>query len=145
MLEILYDTDTKRVRGWCADPDEFGNFEPKPNQEVVIWDIPIPPHSDWYEVDLANEVIVSNPDYKPRPQLCTHWARIESLDPARTRPVVVTRTWGEYEYTFDCFVTEGVKDQFLSGDILVGDFVLVEFLDNRADRAIVFAKVLKTW
>lgn len=65
MLEILYDETTNRVRGWCADPNQFGNFTPKPDQVVATWDIPIPPRSDWYEVDLVNKVIIPNPDYIP--------------------------------------------------------------------------------
>lgn len=145
MLEILYDTDTKRVRGWCADPDQFGNFEPKPEQAVVIWDIPIPPRSDWHEVDLANQVIIPNPDYKPKPRLCTHWAKIDSFDVGAERPMKVKRTWDGYEYQANCYVTQAIKDQFLAGDIAIDDFVLVEFLEDRADRAIVFAKVFKTW
>ena len=66
MLEILYDTTNNRIRGWCGDSNQFGNFYPKPNQAVVVWDVPIPPKADWYEVDLVNETVIPNPDYKPK-------------------------------------------------------------------------------
>ena len=146
MLEILYDIGKKEVRGWCADENQFGNFKPTPEQEVVIWDIGIPYlETDVYYVDLDNQVIVSNPDYKPRPPLCTHWAMIDSFHPSEVKPMRVKRSWRGYEYQVNCYVTETIKDQYLAGDIKGGDFVLVEFLEDSADKAIVFAKVLKTW
>ena len=64
MLEILYDTAMEEVRAWCGDPNQFGNFNPKPEQAVVIFPIDPPSfESDWYKVDLVNEQIVGNPDY----------------------------------------------------------------------------------
>ena len=69
MLEILYETAKKRVRGWCADPDQFGNFTPKPDEAVVVWDIPIPPRADWHEVDLVNEVVISKFKKKVKTEL----------------------------------------------------------------------------
>lgn len=145
MLEILYDTTTNRVRGWCADPAQFGNLQPKPDQAVVVWDIPIPSKSDWYEVNLVNEVILTNPAYKPRPRLCTHWAIVDSFNTGEEKPMRVKRTIGGYEYQVDCYVTETVKDQYLAGDVAVGDFVLVHFLDDDPNRAVVFAKVYRSW
>ncbi|MBA7658257.1 hypothetical protein ES703_66206 [subsurface metagenome] len=82
---------------------------------------------------------------EPMPPLCTHWARIDSFHPGEVRPMRVKRTWNEKEYTVDCFVTQTIKDQYLAGDVAVGDFVLVHFLEDDADRAVVIAKVFKTW
>lgn len=79
------------------------------------------------------------------PPLCTHWASIDSFNPDEVKPMRVGRIWEGKEYSVDCYVTETIKDQYLAGDIVAGDFVLVEFLEDSADRAIVFAKVLKTW
>ena len=66
MIEVLYDTDTKEVRGWCADPKQFGNFTAKKEQRIVILDCEIPTaESDVYRVDLAARKVVGNPDYVP--------------------------------------------------------------------------------
>ena len=63
MLEVLYDEATKEVRGWCGDPNEFGNFKPKAGQAVVVLPIDIPPMSDTYTVDLVGQKVVVNPAY----------------------------------------------------------------------------------
>ena len=76
------------------------------------------------------------------PPLCTHWAIIDTINIAEEKPVRVKRTWEGKEYSVNCYVTEGVKDQYLAGNLAIGDYVLVEFLEDRADRAVVFAKVL---
>ena len=66
MLEVLYDTATMNVRGWCADPTQFGNFPSRKGQTVVILDCDIPTiESDVYTVDLATQEVVGNPDYTP--------------------------------------------------------------------------------
>ena len=69
MLEVLYDTATKEVRGWCSDPDEFGNFpvgQKREDKAVVILDCDLPTvESDVYTVDLVAQKVVGNPDYVP--------------------------------------------------------------------------------
>lgn len=82
---------------------------------------------------------------EPTPPLCTHWAIIKSFNIGQEKPVRVKRTWDGKEYSVDCYVSEAVKDQYQSGDILIADYVLVEFLDGDPNRAVVFAKVFKTW
>lgn len=82
---------------------------------------------------------------EPRPPLSTHWAIIDSINLGSEKPVRVKRTWEGVEYTVNCYATENIKDQYLAGDIAVGDYVMVEFLDDDPDRAVVFAKVFKTW
>ncbi len=82
---------------------------------------------------------------EPTPPLCTHWAKVDSFNQAEEKPMRVRRTWNSREYTVDCYVTENIKDQYQAGDVAVGDFVLVEFLEDSADKAVVFAKVLETW
>lgn len=81
----------------------------------------------------------------PIPPLCTHWAVIDSINLGSEKPVRVKRTWEGMEYTVNCYATESVKDQYQAGNIVVGDYVMVEFLDDDPDRAVVFAKVFKTW
>ena len=65
MLEVLYDIAAKEVRGWCADPKQFGNFPAKEGQAIVILDCGLPAESDVYHVDLAAQAILTNPDYVP--------------------------------------------------------------------------------
>ena len=117
--------------------------------EMGVWEVEVLPDgskarllvepSDHFEVWRAVT------DELGEPPLCTHWARVGSFDIGQEKPIRVTRVWDEKEYSVNCFVTEAVKDQYLSGDISIGDYVLVEFLEDRADRAVVFAKVLETW
>ena len=79
MLEVLYDKLTKEVRGWCADPKQFGNFTARKGQAVVI--LPGGPpdfRSDDYFVDLAAQKVVGNPDYVPVVQRDLH-AEIDEL------------------------------------------------------------------
>ena len=62
MLEVLYDTATKEVRGWCADPDQFGNFTSSPDEEVVILPIDPPTFESFiYYLDLVNQTIYGDP------------------------------------------------------------------------------------
>lgn len=66
MLEVLYDIATKEVRAWNADESVQGNLKPKEGRGVII--LPIDPPTfvtDWYKVDLTNQIIVGNPDYMP--------------------------------------------------------------------------------
>lgn len=66
MLEVLYDTATKEIRGWCGDNKQFSNFKPKEGQEIVILEGPPPGfESDIYYVDLEKQKVVGNPDYVP--------------------------------------------------------------------------------
>jgi len=95
--------------------------------------------------DMEAELIAEGYLTPPAPPLCTHWAIIDSFSIGREKPVRVTRTWEGKEYQVDCYVTESVKDQFQASDIAVGDYVMVEFLDDDPNRATVFAKVFKTW
>lgn len=148
MLEVRYNIITKELTGWCADEEQFGNLDRhEENEAIVILDIPIPEEScTAYLYDEAAQSLIANPDYaEPPPPLSTHWAIVDSVNLGQEKPVRVKRTWDNKEYTVDCYVSEGIKDQYLAGDIVVGDYVLVEFLEDRPDRAIVFAKVFKTW
>jgi len=53
MLEVLYDKATNEVRGWCADPTQFGNFPAGKGKAVVILDCNTPTiESDVYTITL---------------------------------------------------------------------------------------------
>lgn len=149
MLEVRYNTETKEITGWWGS--RFGNHDVKlknrPDEVIVMLDIPIPDRPlEAYLYDEVTQSLIANPEYVgPPPPLCTHWGVIDSINLTNEKPVKVRRTWEGREYTVNCYVTESVKDQYQAGDIAVGDYVLVEFLDDDPDRATVFAKVFKTW
>jgi len=69
MVEVVYDIVTKKVRGWCGDEEEFGNFNLATNEEVVILPIDIPNlETDIYFVDLKSKELMGNPEYiAPKP------------------------------------------------------------------------------
>lgn len=148
MLEVRFIIGTGELTGWCGDIEQFGNLEKRLGvEEIVVLDISVPEKTcAAYLYDEASGTLVDNPNYvPPAPSLSTHWARVESISLGEEKPIRVKRTWDGREYTVDCYVTETVKDQYQAGDIAVGDFVLVEFLEDSADKAIVIAKVYQTW
>lgn len=109
----------------------------------LVFDDGIPPRDLAAEIDDLKARVE---DLEPgTPPLCTHWAVIVSIEPANEKPLRVRRLWGGEEYQLNCYVTEAIKDQYLAGDIAIGDYVLVEFLDDDPNRTLVFAKVFKTW
>lgn len=69
MLEVKYDTETRLLRGWCADETRFGGLNPDEEQAVVMLDIPIPekdPFAYLVKSDLSG--LEPNPDYEePEP------------------------------------------------------------------------------
>lgn len=66
MLEILYNINSLIITAWNADASSQGNFHPGPDEAVVIFPIDPPTvPSDWYMVDLVNQVVLPNPDYDP--------------------------------------------------------------------------------
>lgn len=79
------------------------------------------------------------------PPLCTHWAQVLSFHPSTIKPVRVHRDWCAETYQVDCFATQATVDHFTSANLSPGDFVLVHFLEDDPQLAIVFAKVFKTW
>ena len=77
------------------------------------------------------------------PPVSTSIASIEAVDTSKARPARVKRMWRDKAHYYDCFVTETVKDQYLAGNIAVGDHVLVQY-DDKGEQ-IVVAKVFKSW
>ncbi len=79
------------------------------------------------------------------PPVSSFWAVLDSVNVAAVKPATVTRSWGGTNYTFDCYISEHVKDEWVAGHIVIGDYVLVEVLDWDPDKMGVVAKVYKTW
>ena len=74
-----------------------------------------------------------------------HLARIKDIDVTRPKPITVIRDFAGQEFDFPCVVTESIKDQYLAGDINVGDIVIVSYCEERIGDAIVTNKVYKSW
>lgn len=90
---------------------------------------------------IANGYLEPPPE--PEPPHSTHISSIDAIDTAKARPVRIKRVWEGKDYFHDCLVTESVKDQFVAGDVKVGDYVLVHF--DAVGEQIVTAKVFKSW
>ena len=95
-----------------------------------------------YDTDgnLINTEEIEVPD--PEPPRSTHVSTLIAIDTSAVRPARVKRVYMGIDYFYDCFVTENVKDQFLQGDVQIGDFVLVHFDDG---EQVVTNKVFKSW
>lgn len=79
----------------------------------------------------------------PEPPVSTHISVIDAIDTNKPRPVRIKRIWEGRDYFYDCFVTESVKDQYMAGSIVAGDYVVVHF-DDRGEQ-LVMEKVFKSW
>lgn len=79
----------------------------------------------------------------PEPPRSTHLSILEAVNTGQLKPARIKRVWEGRDYFHDCFVTESVKDQFVAGDVKVGDYVLVHY-DDMGEQ-IVIAKVFKSW
>ncbi|GAH36733.1 unnamed protein product, partial [marine sediment metagenome] len=63
----------------------------------------------------------------------THISTVDAIDPTKARPVRIKRVWEGKDYFYNCLVTESVKDQYLAGDVKVGDYVIVGGARNNCD------------
>lgn len=79
----------------------------------------------------------------PEPPRSTHISTIDAIGTSKAKPARIKRIWEGRNYFYDCFVTESVKDQYIAGDVAVGDYVIVHFDD--IGEQIVTAKVFKSW
>lgn len=145
MLEIRYNTDTKRVSGWCGDEKEIGLLGNRAGEEITIIDMGVPSGPlAAYLYDPIGKSLIDNPDFVgPEPPRSTYISAIEAIDIAKARPVKVKRVWQGKDYFYDCLVTESVKDQYAADDIHIGDYVIVHFDD--IGEQIVTAKIFKSW
>ena len=73
------------------------------------------------------------------------WAILDSVNVTAVKPATVRRNWNGTDYMLDCYITQHVKDEWLAGNIAIGDYVLVEYLDQDPNKAGVVAKIVKTW
>lgn len=73
------------------------------------------------------------------------WAILEAVNASAVKPATVRRNWEGTDYVFDCYITQHVKDEYLAGNIAIGDYVFVEYLERDPEKAGVVAKIVKTW
>jgi len=74
-----------------------------------------------------------------------HRATLKSVDTGNPKPAIVTRQCQGQDFDIPAFVTENIKDQWLAGDIQIGDIVLVTYCEENPDDVIVIGKVFKSW
>lgn len=78
MLEIRYNTDTKKLTAWCGDETQFGNLDRgRPEEAIIVLDNPIPKKPcTAYLYDEATQSLIDNPAYV-EPEL----TKFERLNP----------------------------------------------------------------
>lgn len=79
-----------------------------------------------------------------------HIGELMAVNPALAKPAIVSRRWMGVNYDAQCLVTESVKEMWVSGNLSIGDYVLVSFIEevpNTEEKliAIVTDKVYKSW
>lgn len=68
MLEVTYNTETKKLRAWNGDPKQFRNLV-REGHTVVVLDIPVPDKDiNAWLFDEKTQSLIPNPDYvEPEP------------------------------------------------------------------------------
>jgi len=79
-----------------------------------------------------------------------HIGKLIAVNPSLAKPATVRRRFMGENYDVSCLVTQSVAELFQQGDIQIGDYVLVSFIEetpNGTERnvAIVTDKVYKSW
>ena len=97
------------------------------NGELVLGDDPPPPLP------------------KP-PLLCIRMGKLLAVNSGvRPAHIEVYLNLSPTGFEYDCYISETVFNEYTAGRIHVGDFLLVEFVDDCVDMGCVFAKVHQTW
>ena len=79
-----------------------------------------------------------------------HIGKLTAVNPALAKPATVTRKYMGVPYDIQCLVTQSVVELYQLGEIEIGDYVLVSFIEespNGVDKqvAIVTDKVYESW
>lgn len=86
-----------------------------------------------------------NPPPIPELRMSLHEARVLSIDTGAVKPITARLFQEGNTFDVDCYVTQDMVDAYQAGKLAVGDWVLVYFIDEREDKAIVQQKIYKTW
>lgn len=149
MLEVRYEKVSKKVTGWCGDKTQMGKLDRgRPEETVTVIDAPVPPENcSNYTFNEATQELEKIPE-EIEPPYSTHIGQVTDIDPSKAKPATIKRLWAGQEFTYNCLVTQDVRDQYAEGKINIGDFVLVEFFDDDEIGkliAIITQKIFKTW
>ena len=80
----------------------------------------------------------------------THIAKLKAVDIGANKPLTVTRKFQGLTYDVQCFVSQSVVELYLDGKVAIGDFVIVDYIDESPNDValnipIVVDKVYKSW
>ena len=79
----------------------------------------------------------------PVPPRSTHFGTLEAINVGAVRPARVKRVFQGINFFYDCFVTESIKDEYVSGGLKIGDYVLVHFDDS--GEQVITHKIFRSW
>lgn len=91
--------------------------------------------------NLINSAEIEVPD--PVPPRSTHFGTLEAINVSAVRPARIKRVYQGIDFYYDCFVTESIKDEYVSGGLQIGDYVLVHFDDS--GEQVITHKIFKSW
>ena len=79
-----------------------------------------------------------------------HIGKLTAVNTSLAKPATVTRKYLGQLYDVQCLVSQNVVDMWLAGDLQIGDYVLVSFIDEipnttEVSVAIVTDKVYESW
>lgn len=169
IMAVFYLIDSEEVIFYCQDVtiETSGTvisiLNPG-NTSVAFWDVtnlnatmiayglykykPLPDdlqEGGYYLDELALEL----PDYNDLPW-SDHIGKLIDIDPSRAKPAQVRRFYMGNTYDFWCLVRQNVVDEYIAGDLAIGDWVTVSFIEEMPYTteyhvAIVTGKVYESW
>jgi len=71
----------------------------------------------------------------------THWAEVKGFQ-SGDRPLKVERTIGEKNYKFNCYVTESLRKLYNKSELLIGDKVLITFVEGNINKPLALDKIM---
>lgn len=70
-----------------------------------------------------------------------YWAKVAGFMPGQEKPILVKRSFAGTDIQVECYVTETVAALWQGGKLKIDDIVIVAFVDEELDKAIVIDKV----
>jgi translation initiation factor IF-1 len=71
--------------------------------------------------------------------------RLTAVNIGKMKPATLVHNYLGDDYTFQCYISQSIKDEYQAGKIVIGDYVIAEFFDGDVNKGVVIAKVFKTW
>ena len=92
---------------------------------------------------IAANFMAPRPERIIVPPRSTHFGTLEAINVSAARPARIKRVYQGIDFFYDCFVTESIKDEYVSGGLQIGDYVLVHFDDS--GEQVITHKIFKSW